>query len=46
MESSPNLETKMGEKAKEFALSLPNWNKMTDWMIQTFESFQRNKNEN
>jgi phosphatidyl-myo-inositol dimannoside synthase len=42
----PNLETKMGEKAKEFALSLPNWNKMTDWMIQTFESFQRNKNEN
>jgi len=41
-----DLELEMGEKAKKFALSLPNWDKMTDWMIETFESFQRNDNEN
>jgi phosphatidyl-myo-inositol dimannoside synthase len=38
-----DLEIEIGNKAKNFILSLPNWDKMTDWMIQTFESFQRNE---
>lgn len=41
----PHLESEMGEKAKRFVTSLPNWDKMTDWMIETFESFERNKIE-
>jgi glycosyltransferase involved in cell wall biosynthesis len=41
-----DLEIEMGHRAKKFVLSLPNWDKMTDWMIQTFESFQGNENEN
>lgn len=43
---NPNLEVEMGQRAEKFISSLPNWDKMTDWMIQTFESFQRNENEN
>jgi len=38
-----DLELEIGNKARKFILSLPNWDKMTDWMIQTFESFQREK---
>lgn len=42
----PKLRKEVGDRAKEFVQSLPNWDEMTKWIIGALESFSSKYNEN